>query len=70
MTNEQLYLLLGSQIFNVVAILWMINRIEQSLNRRIDDLKDFIKSEIKRLEDTMKSEIKRLEDKITSSRLV
>lgn len=51
MTNEQLYMLLGAQAFNMLVVLWMINRTEQSINRRIDDLKELLKSEIKRLED-------------------
>lgn len=51
MTNEQLYMLLGAQAFNMLVVLWTINRTEQSINRRIDDLKELLKSEIKRLED-------------------
>ena len=53
MTNEQLYMLLGAQAFNMLIVLWMINRTEQSINRRIDDLKELLKSEIKRLEDKL-----------------
>ena len=66
MTNEQLYMLLGAHAFNMLIVLWMINRTEQALNRRIDDLAKRFDD----LKDFFKSEIKRLEDKITSSRIV
>jgi|GEM_PF-4083378 hypothetical protein len=62
MTNEQLYILLGVHGFQMIITLWMINHLDRSINKRIDDFKQELK-------DLLRSEIKRLEDKITTVKL-
>ena len=66
MTIEQIGILagiiLGILTLQTTIILWSINRVEKSLNKRIDDFKQELK-------DLLRSEIKRLEDKITTVKL-
>jgi len=61
MSNEQLYILLGAHGFQMLVTLWLINHVDKSINKRIDDLRialtDLIKSEIKRLEDKIETKI-------------
>jgi hypothetical protein len=70
MTNEQLYLLLSGQIFNIVTVLWMLNKGDKSINLRIDDMNkhfnqrfDDMNKRFDDLKDLIKSEIRRLEKK-------
>jgi len=46
----------------MIITLWMINHLDRSINKRIDDFKQELK-------DLLRSEIKRLEDKITTVKL-
>lgn len=67
MTNEQMiWTILGAMSGQTVIILMVIfkitNDLKDSLNKRIDDLKDLFQSEIKRLEEKI--------DHINSKRII
>ena len=60
MTNEQLYGILGTQLVTalMVALSILVN------NKRLDDLRALIQSEVQGLRTEMRAEIKRLDERM------
>jgi len=65
MTNTQLYLAIGVPI--VVNILFngaLILLVQQSINKRLDDLRELWRAELRRVEEVLDARLKALEDAI------